>query len=117
MPKTETANAIDAQIGRNIARRRMAMGLSQSALAASCGISFQQVQKYEVGTNRVAASRLYVIARKLECAPGDLIPSPEWETTPDLTGAALDECARLLSQVQPAIEAALRAARGRVVFA
>jgi len=117
MPRTETGSAIDAQIGRNIARRRAAMGLSQSALASSCGISFQQIQKYETGTNRVAASRLYAIARTLEVAPGDLMPSPEWDMTPDPSGAALDECARLLSQVQPALEKALRVARGRVVFA
>lgn len=108
MPKTETANAIDAQIGRNIARRRTSMGLSQSALAHACGISFQQVQKYETGTNRVAASRLYVIARTLQIAPADLLPSAEWEATPDTSGAALQELAGLLDQLQPLLAKALK---------
>lgn len=111
MPKTETANAIDAQIGRNIARRRVIMGLSQSALAHSCGISFQQVQKYEAGTNRVAASRLYVIARTLKTSPGDLIPPMEWAATPDTSGEALEELSGLLAQVRPLLDRAIKTAR------
>lgn len=112
MPKTETANAIDAQIGRNLARRRTLLGLSQTSLANHAGISFQQVQKYETGTNRVACSRLFKFAEVLRCAPADLFPSPEWESAPDLAGAALDECARRLSLALPEIAAALSAAKG-----
>lgn len=114
MPKTETANAIDAHIGRNIARRRTRMGLSQSRLAQACGISFQQVQKYEAGTNRVAASRLYVIARTLEIAPADLLPSPEWETAPDLAGDALERLSGLLGQIAPLVAEGIKTAGRRL---
>lgn len=110
MPKIDPANAIDVQIGRNIARRRKSMGLSQTALADACGISFQQVQKYEVGTNRVACSRLYVIARTLEIAPADLMPSPEWEAAPDTTGPALERLTGLLAQIKPLAAEALKIA-------
>jgi transcriptional regulator with XRE-family HTH domain len=110
MPKTEPANAIDAQIGRNISRRRVRIGLSQSRLAAACGISFQQVQKYEAGTNRVAASRLYVIARTLEVAPADLMPSPGWEAAPDTSAAALERLSGLLAQIKPLVAEALTTA-------
>ena len=113
MPKTETANPVDAQIGRNIARRRTLMGLTQTNLAHACGVSFQQIQKYENGANRTSGSRLYQIAEILRCDPGDLFPPKDGETRPDPTGAALDEVARILTQVQPAIDAALRAAKGR----
>ena len=110
MPKTEPANAIDVQIGRNIARRRKSRGLSQSALGQEIGISFQQVQKYETGANRVAASRLYVIARTLEIAPADLMPSPEWEAVPDTTGPALERLSGLLAQIKPLVDDALKTA-------
>lgn len=111
---TRSADAVDAQIGRNIARRRVLMGLSQTNLADHAGISFQQIQKYETGANRVACGRLFQIAQILQCGPADLFPSPEWESQPDPSGPSLDECARRLSLALPEIEAALRAAKGRV---
>lgn len=46
--------------------RRMMMGLSQEQLGAALGLTFQQVQKYEKGQNRIGASRLYAIARALD---------------------------------------------------
>jgi transcriptional regulator with XRE-family HTH domain len=52
----------------------MAMGLSQTALSQRLGVSPQQVQKYESGQNRIAASRLNDIATALGVAPGDLFP-------------------------------------------
>jgi transcriptional regulator with XRE-family HTH domain len=56
---------MDAFVGARIALRRSALGLSQTALAAKLGISFQQVQKYERGTNRISASRLHAVAELL----------------------------------------------------
>lgn len=58
-------NATDAAIGRRIAARRKAAGISQSELGDALGVTFQQIQKYEKGINRVAASSLIVLARKL----------------------------------------------------
>jgi transcriptional regulator with XRE-family HTH domain len=49
----------DCHIGRRIRSRRIAAGLSQEQLGAKLGLTFQQVQKYESGTNRVSASRLF----------------------------------------------------------
>lgn len=56
---------IDEIIGRKVRAARLELGLSQSALAESIGVTFQQVQKYEKGVNRIAASTLYGIAKAL----------------------------------------------------
>jgi transcriptional regulator with XRE-family HTH domain len=56
----------DVEVGRRIRARRMAKQMSQMDLAGRLGLTFQQVQKYEKGTNRVAAGRLKRIARILE---------------------------------------------------
>ena len=58
-------NAIDVAIGRNVCVWRLARGLSQKHLAHGLGITFQQVQKYESGANRVAPGRLVKIAATL----------------------------------------------------
>lgn len=66
---------IDQAVGLRIAARRSALGLSQSALARELGISFQQVQKYESGANRVSASRLHQAATALGCSVADFFPA------------------------------------------
>ena len=65
-----TASEIDQLVGDRIRQRRILMGLTQDQLGAALGISYQQVQKYETGANRVSAGRLYLIARRLEVNPG-----------------------------------------------
>jgi transcriptional regulator with XRE-family HTH domain len=60
------AGVEDAEIGRKIRALRLERGLSQSSLAAGIGLTFQQVQKYGKGTNRVSAGRLQKIAEPLE---------------------------------------------------
>ncbi|KAF0117852.1 MAG: phrR [Hyphomonadaceae bacterium] len=62
MSNERSSNAIDAYVGRRLKQRRDELGLSQEKLAQQLGISFQQVQKYERGFNRVGASRLFQIA-------------------------------------------------------
>jgi transcriptional regulator with XRE-family HTH domain len=57
---------VDRHVGAMIRARRKAMGMSQVDLAGHLGLTFQQVQKYERGTNRVSSSKLYEIAQKLE---------------------------------------------------
>ena len=59
------AGAEDVEIGRKIRALRLERGLSQSGLADGIGLTFQQVQKYEKGTNRVSAGRLQRIAEML----------------------------------------------------
>ena len=56
---------VDAFVGGRIRERRTEMGLTQENLASALNISYQQVQKYEAGTNRVSAGRLYEIALNL----------------------------------------------------
>jgi transcriptional regulator with XRE-family HTH domain len=58
-------NPIDAYVGSRIRVARMAAGLSQEQLGKALGLTFQQVQKYEKGINRVGASRLHAISRIL----------------------------------------------------
>ena len=64
-PKPKQTTAIDHGVGSRIAFLRAANGLSKSALASALGVSFQQVQKYETGKNRVGAGRLQAIAERL----------------------------------------------------
>jgi len=56
---------IDVEVGGRIRARRIALGISQTALAKALGLTFQQVQKYEKGANRVSASTLVRVAREL----------------------------------------------------
>ena len=60
----------DCHVGRRIRLRRAQLGLSQGDLGARIGVSFQAVQKYESGSIRISASRLYEVSRALEAAPG-----------------------------------------------
>jgi transcriptional regulator with XRE-family HTH domain len=58
-------NKIDKYVGERMRTRRKELKLSQEALAALLGITFQQIQKYERGTNRISAGRLFELARAL----------------------------------------------------
>jgi len=70
-----SASAIDKFIGAQIRVRRSAVGLSQEALAEAIGVTFQQIQKYEKGVNRVSAATLLRIAQALEVEVSCLMPS------------------------------------------
>ncbi len=63
-------NPIDVHVGNRIRLRRTLLGLSQEKLASMLGLTFQQVQKYERGMNRVGASRLWDIGKVLEVPIG-----------------------------------------------
>lgn len=62
---TSEQNAVDLEVGKRIRKRRLQLRLSQTALGAAVGVSFQQIQKYERGVNRVSASTLYEMANVL----------------------------------------------------
>ena len=66
---------VDAVIGRRVRRIRTARGMSQTELGTAINVTFQQIQKYEAGTNRIAASTLLRIAGALEVDPTDLLTS------------------------------------------
>jgi transcriptional regulator with XRE-family HTH domain len=85
MPKYGPMNA-DRVVGQNIRRYRLEQSLSQTDLAEHLGLTFQQVQKYEKGTNRVGAGRLIAIARFLGCTTQQLLgdEGAGGEVMPDL---------------------------------
>jgi transcriptional regulator with XRE-family HTH domain len=62
-------NPIDLHVGARVRMRRKLLGMSQEKLADALGLTFQQVQKYERGANRVSASKLFEISRFLDVAP------------------------------------------------
>jgi transcriptional regulator with XRE-family HTH domain len=71
----------DKHVGRRIRVRRHMLNITQEALAGAIGVTFQQIQKYEYGTNRVGAGRLQQIADALQCEP-----SWFFEGKPDAAG-------------------------------
>jgi transcriptional regulator with XRE-family HTH domain len=60
-------NPVDVHVGKQLRLRRVMLGLSQESLAEAVGITFQQVQKYERGANRISASRLWDLSVTLNC--------------------------------------------------
>jgi len=64
---------MDIALGAAVRIRRRSLGISQEGLAEQCGVSFQQIQKYENGANRISFSRLVQIARALRCRVVDLM--------------------------------------------
>jgi transcriptional regulator with XRE-family HTH domain len=63
---TKAPNPVDKYVGSRVRMRRIMLGMSQEKLGEALGLTFQQVQKYEKGTNRVGASRLQQIAEILQ---------------------------------------------------
>ena len=93
-------NPIDVHVGNRIRLRRTLLGLSQEKLASLLGLTFQQVQKYERGMNRVGASRLWDIGKVLEVPIGFFYEdmdkevanqSPRMFSIPDSTPTELAE--------------------------
>jgi transcriptional regulator with XRE-family HTH domain len=74
-------NPIDKHVGSRVRMRRMMLAMSQEKLGDALGLTFQQVQKYEKGTNRIGASRLQQISNILQVPVAFF-----FEGAPDLTG-------------------------------
>lgn len=70
---TKAPDPMDIALGAAVRIRRRSLGISQEGLAEQCGVSFQQIQKYENGANRISFSRLVQIARALRCRVVDLM--------------------------------------------
>jgi transcriptional regulator with XRE-family HTH domain len=98
MANKKQPNPIDIHVGSRVRLRRMMLGMSQEKLGESLGITFQQIQKYEKGTNRIGASRLQHIARVLsvpvsfffEDAPGAPTEQPSGMAEPRSTHYVVD---------------------------
>jgi transcriptional regulator with XRE-family HTH domain len=65
----KSPNPIDIHVGARLRMRRLMVGMSQSRLGEALSVTFQQIQKYEKGANRIGASRLQQLARVLEVPP------------------------------------------------
>jgi transcriptional regulator with XRE-family HTH domain len=117
---------MDIALGAAVRIRRRTIGMSQEALAEQCGVSFQQIQKYENGANRISFSRLVQIARALRCRVVDLmdvLDTPDRETGGDLdlltrmrTPGALELLAayeRMAPEARTSLISFLRALVGR----
>ena len=65
MAEDKTPDPVDIHVGKRLRMRRKDLGYSQQALGDALGLTFQQVQKYEGGSNRISASRLYFTAKTL----------------------------------------------------
>ena len=79
-------NPVDLHVGARIRMRRKILGVSQERLAEDLGLTFQQIQKYERGANRVSASKLYEIAKSLQSSVGYF-----FEGLADTTGEGVAE--------------------------
>lgn len=93
----QRATEIDREVGARIRARRRELRMSQGRLGDRLGVTFQQVQKYERGVNRVSASSLVLTAEALDCRPQDLLGTEDrkgkvdWSRFHDHeTSAALD---------------------------
>ncbi len=63
---TANPNPVDIHVGSRVRLRRTLLGMSQEKLGNALGLTFQQVQKYERGTNRISSSRLFLLSRILD---------------------------------------------------
>lgn len=83
-------SAVDRHVGSRVRLRRVSAGMSQERLGEALGVTFQQVQKYEKGTNRISVSRMQQIAQVLGCAVSYF-----------LDGAPRDESAGMVGFAEP----------------
>jgi len=92
---------IDREIGTRIRTRRLEIGMSQETLAGEIGVTFQQIQKYEKGVNRVSASTLVRIAHALKVQLAGLMPRSVGNATGATTNLIDDPMLTDLAQVLP----------------
>jgi len=93
---------VDIHVGKRVKEIRTIRGLTQSNVADLLGISFQQLQKYETGANRVSASRMFEIAKLLDVSPSFFFEGIDGENTADIAPMDLEtaKIANLLSNIK-----------------
>ncbi|MBP1872166.1 hypothetical protein LPJGGPFB_04166 [Ensifer adhaerens] len=93
MPNPKAPNEIDVTVGRNVRQIRNMLGMSQETLGEKLGLTFQQVQKYEKGINRISASKLVAMSQALDCSIAQLFADVDASTNtvpvPTVSVAAL----------------------------
>src|SRR5436305_3330542 len=90
-------NPIDKHVGSRVRMRRMMLGMSQEKLGAALGLTFQQVQKYEKGTNRISASRFQHAAHILKVPPQFFFDGAPGEARIDSQAPALSYVSEFLA--------------------
>src|ERR1700760_4526999 len=92
-PKLDKPNPVDVHVGSRVRLRRTLLGISQEKLGEAIGLTFQQVQKYERGANRIGASRLWDLSLVLNC--------PVAYFYEDMSDTAASASPRLLHRPEP----------------
>jgi len=95
--KAKTPSAIDAYVGERVRVRRKLLGMSQVSLSQCLGITFQQLQKYEKGVNRIGAGRLQRIAEVLGVPVGFFFDDEKPHTAGLRLSADTDEVAHFIA--------------------
>lgn len=115
------AGDVDRQVGERMRRRRILLGLTQDQLAEALGLSYQQIQKYETGANRISVGRLAQIADILEVTPGWFFGTHGEPDGPAGSSRAVIELVRSFSRIEDErvrtqVTALLRALAGSAEF-
>jgi transcriptional regulator with XRE-family HTH domain len=100
MAYDNTAHPIDVHVGQKVIGFRKAAGMNQSDLGKAIGVTFQQVQKYERGANRISASRLHQIAEVLGQPIADFFPSGQAD---DLDASRFSPAAAEITRLAPTL--------------
>jgi transcriptional regulator with XRE-family HTH domain len=109
IPSRKSPRATDVAVGARIRETRNLRRMSQEKLAEHCGITFQQIQKYEKGTNRVGASRLLEISKVLDVPVSHFFAGAEEGTgAPPTMDAATRDVVLLMMATTPEVRAAIR---------
>lgn len=106
------AKRVDSHVGGRVRKRRTLLGLTQEQLASALNISYQQVQKYETGANRVSAGRLYQISQELSVEVGYFFEGIDTETPQEMPHGGRNrptiELAKNFSEIDnPSVRAAV----------
>jgi len=112
---TKRSLPVDAYVGQRLKDRRRLVEVSQQALADATGITFQQVQKYEKGSNRISAGRLVQFAQILGVEPGYFFEGApdvkgKGDASPEAAFRVSPECARLIRAVASITDPTVRQA-------
>lgn len=115
MSLKRSPGTVDHYVGARVKMRRRQVGMSQEKLAEQIGVAFQQVQKYEKGTNRIGASRLMKIAEVLGVPPAYFFQQEDSEPGVNMEGVETYATSRALSEFMSSKEGlALNRAFGKI---
>ena len=104
---------IDVHVGSRLRARRTMLGVSQAKIGGDLGITFQQIQKYEKGTNRISASRLQEIARLLKVAVAHFFEDAP-DSPPTVIGRSADTTSTIVAFLSTTEGIRLNKAFGRI---